>query len=237
MKCMVIGLGNFGSELVRQLSNKHVEVVGIDKNRHRVEGVKDFASEVYIADLTEKATFSLLPILEMDKIVITIGENVGDSIVTTTHILEEIKDRPIELYCRAINDVHKKILQAMGIKNILTPEIDASLDVSYHLAFDNILSAYTIGEDYLTAQISVPSKFLGLKLKDIPFQKYDIRVLLVREVDPQQQAQQSGRMFLSYTEVYHFNDLLPEKCQEKHMTENHILLVFAHREDLADFLK
>jgi len=233
---MVIGLGNFGSELVRQLALKKVEVVGIDKNKHRVEVVKDIAREVYIADFTEKATFSLLPIMEMDKIVITIGENVGDSIVATTLLIEEIKNEPIELYCRAINEVHKKILQTMGIQNILTPEIDSSVDVSYPLAYNNILSAYTIGLDHLTAQITVPSKYIGLKLKDIPFQKYGIQLLLVREIDLKEKGELTYKKFLSYNEVYIFKDMLPEKAMEKYMTENHILLVFAHKSDLTDFI-
>ena len=236
MKCMVIGLGNFGTELVRQLAQKKVEIVGIDKNRHRVEGVKDIVNEVYIADLTEKATIHSLPILDMDRIIIAIGENVGDSIITTTHILEEIENQPIIMYCRAINDVHKKILQAMGIKNILTPEIDSSLDISYHLAYKNVLSAYAIGEDYLVAQISLPNKYLDLKLKDIPFQKYNVQLLLVRKINPQE-VKSTENIFLSFSKTYHFFDALPEQKLNDRITEDNVLVVFGHRDDLSDFLE
>jgi len=41
MKCLIIGLGNFGKTLAEELTDKGHEVIGVDANEHRVNELKE----------------------------------------------------------------------------------------------------------------------------------------------------------------------------------------------------
>ena len=41
MKYLVIGLGNFGKTLAEELTEQGNDVIGIDRNEHRIEEVKN----------------------------------------------------------------------------------------------------------------------------------------------------------------------------------------------------
>lgn len=231
MKCMVIGLGNFGSALARELVSMKVEVVGVDKSKHRVDAMKDILNEVYITDLTERSAVYSLPIPDMDAIVVSIGENFGDSIVITTQILEIIKRKPIRLYCRALSDVHQKILSNMGIQNIFSPEISYSRDLSYVIALNNVISAYSISEKYILCEIMLPSSYVGLKLKDIPFKKYQLQPLLVKKILNDDYDRQPILM-----RNFPCQEFLPEEMENELITAEHVVVIMGTLKSLQSFL-
>ena len=52
----VIGLGQFGSAIAKNLSNRGAEVLAIDSSLEKVEGIKDEVSHAVALDATEKGT-------------------------------------------------------------------------------------------------------------------------------------------------------------------------------------
>ena len=65
----VIGLGRFGSLLVRALSEEGMEVIAVDRNQHAVEAVKDYATVAVAFDSITRArplsSSSLLPVQQI----------------------------------------------------------------------------------------------------------------------------------------------------------------------------
>ena len=68
MKYIIIGLGNYGSVLAEELSALGHEVIGVDTNERRVDVLKD------------KIATSVLPLKDVDVVIVAIGENFGASI-------------------------------------------------------------------------------------------------------------------------------------------------------------
>ena len=119
MKCLIIGLGNFGRTLAVELSDNGHDVIGIDKSEHCVDMVKDRISVSYIMDATEGLSLKSLPLNEIDCAIVAIGQSM-DSSLRTVAALKELSVKNI--YARALDDTHMAILQAMDIKKIYIPE-------------------------------------------------------------------------------------------------------------------
>ena len=119
MKCLIIGLGTFGSTLATDLTNKGHEVMGVDHVEQRVEDIKDNIAVAYIMDATERVALKQLPLSEMDCTIVCIGQSMDNSLRTVA----ALKELGVEkVYARAIDATHQSILQAMQIKEIFIPE-------------------------------------------------------------------------------------------------------------------
>ena len=119
MKCLIIGLGNFGRTLAVELSDNGHDVIGIDKNEHCVELVKDRISVSYLMDATEALSLKSLPLNEIDCAIVAIGQSMDSSL----RAVAALKELSVEnIYARALDDTHMSILKAMDIKKIYIPE-------------------------------------------------------------------------------------------------------------------
>ena len=119
MKCLIIGLGTFGSTLATDLTNKGHEVMGVDHVEQRGEDIKDNIAVAYIMDATERVALKQLPLSEMDCAIVCIGQSMDNSLRTVA----ALKELGVEkVYARAIDATHQSILQAMQIKEIFIPE-------------------------------------------------------------------------------------------------------------------
>ena len=123
MKCLVIGLGNFGRTLAESLTNNGHEVIGVDHNEQCVEEIKDQISLAYILDARERMALKALPLDEIDCVIVAIGQSM-DASLRTVAALKELSVSTI--YARALDQTHKSILAAMNINKIFIPECYAA---------------------------------------------------------------------------------------------------------------
>ncbi len=119
MKYLVVGLGNFGRTLAEELTDNGHEVIGVDADEYRVDAIKERISVAYILDAVEQAPLSVLPLDEIDCAIVTIGQSMDRSLRAVA-ALKAL--RVGKIYVRAIDDVHKSILEAMHIDKIFIPE-------------------------------------------------------------------------------------------------------------------
>lgn len=125
MNFLIIGLGYFGQGLAKELTNLGHEVIGVDDNERHIEEIKNDISESFILDSTDDNALSILPLNDIDIIIVAIGHDLGSSVKTVS--LLKNRNLKAKLYARAFDDIHTLILSALGIKNIMRPEIDAAL--------------------------------------------------------------------------------------------------------------
>ena len=123
MKYIIIGLGNYGGVLAEELSVLGNEVIGVDRNPHHVELLKDKIATSFIMDVTDEEALSALPFKEVDVVIVAIGENFGAS-VRVVAMLKKLGAKRI--MARAVDEVHKMILEAFDLDRILTPEKEAA---------------------------------------------------------------------------------------------------------------
>lgn len=119
MKYLVIGLGNFGKTLAQTLTDNGHEVIGVDIENRNIEQIKDRIAFAYIMDATDPIALRSLPLAEIDCAVVAIGRSMDHSLRTVA-ALKQLKVENI--YARALDSVHKSILEAMNISKIFIPE-------------------------------------------------------------------------------------------------------------------
>ena len=133
MKYLIIGLGHYGATLAMELTAMGHEVVGADGNGLHVDSVKDRMAASFVLDATDEMALSVLPLKSVDAVIVAIGDNFGAS-VRIVSLLKKLKVKRI--YARAVDEVHKGVLEAFSIDRILTPEQDAARLLAQQLELD-----------------------------------------------------------------------------------------------------
>ena len=123
MKYIIVGMGNFGGFLATRLTEMGHEVIGVDSSEVKIEQVKDKITHAILMDATDSVTVKTLPYKDADAVIITIGENVGASIMVTAIFKQLNVER---LISRSINDVHETVIKAIGVSEIVHPEEDSA---------------------------------------------------------------------------------------------------------------
>ncbi len=179
MKYIVIGLGSFGSTLAVSLNDLGHEVIGVDIREDRVEAVKDRIATAMSIEITGISSLRTLPIKDVDGAIVCIGENFGAS-VQVVALLKEIQVKKI--YARAINDVHKNVLEALQVDQILTPEQDSANQLSKQLSFTRAESFYRIDKSHFVIKFLIPPLFIGRTLQEIRFfENYNLSLLAITQ--------------------------------------------------------
>ena len=103
----VIGLGQFGSAIAKNLSNRGAEVLAIDSSLEKVEGIKDEVSHAVALDATDKKALLSQNIQDVDAVVVAIGENF-QALLLCTFLLIELKVKRI--ITRSMGNDQRRIL-------------------------------------------------------------------------------------------------------------------------------
>lgn len=174
----IIGLGNFGFYLGRELSRQGFDVLGLDIRKDAVQHAKNDLTVAVAADATVKENLLDLGIAEADVAVVTIGTNMLASILTT-FLLKEIGVP--QVYAKALSEEHERILKRVGADHILFPEKDMAISLSRRLANPNILEYLPFIGDHGIFELEAPPDFIGKTLRDLDLiNRYGTQVLAVR---------------------------------------------------------
>lgn len=158
MKYIIIGLGNYGHVLAEELSTLGHEVIGADLDEGRVDSIKDKIATAFVIDATDEQSLSVLPLNSVDMVIVAIGENFGASI----RVVAMLKQKQVKhIYARAIDGVHKAVLEAFGLEKILTPEEDAARSLVQLLDFGTKMETFRVDSEYYVVKFNVPEKFVG----------------------------------------------------------------------------
>ncbi len=164
MKYIIIGLGNYGHVLAEELSAVGHEIIGADISESRVDSIKDKIATAFVIDATDEQSLSVLPLASVDIVIVTIGENFGASI----RVVALLKQKKVSrIFARAIDSVHKAVLEAFDLERILTPEADAARSLVRLLDFGATMEAFRIDQDYYVVKFTVPQQFVGYFVNEL----------------------------------------------------------------------
>ncbi len=175
MRYLIIGLGIYGSNLAKDLTDMGHEVIGADRSATIVDSIKEYISTAYILDSTDEAALSGLPLTGVDLVIVAIGENFGAS-VKTVAILKKLGVKHI--YARAADDLHYAILEGMQIDRIITPEQRAARDLSMEMALGHKARVMNVTPELFTMRFEAPDLFVGSAYAKLQIEKdYGLRLI------------------------------------------------------------
>lgn len=179
-RVIVVGLGIFGSNIVKELYENGFDVIAIDKDKDAVHRIKDFTTKAIVADGTDNEVMDHIGIHEDDVVVISFGEDLASSTLITLH-LKQMKVKNIIV--KAPNEEHKLILEKVGATDVVIPEKEVAKKVAQSLISPNVLDCLPLSEGYMIFEIAPPTSFLGKSIAELELRtKYHIEVIAVKDV-------------------------------------------------------
>jgi trk system potassium uptake protein TrkA len=174
----VIGLGKFGSTVVRSLFQRGHEVVAVDQDRARVQDVRDSCTQSIEANCTDQDTLRALGLQDADAVVVSLGERMDASILVTLYLRElGVK----EIVVKAVSEDHGKILHLIGATEIVHPERDTARRIARGLGLRSIVEYLPLAADSSLIEVHVPASFVGRTLAELDIRKrYQVLVVAIK---------------------------------------------------------
>lgn len=193
-KFAVIGLGSFGSNLVKTLAKKNVEIIAIDIDEIKVNEIKDVATQPITMDATSKENLTSIGITDVDCVIVSAGPSLEPSIMIV-YILKELGVKKI--IAKALSEDHEKILFLVGANEVYYPERDIAKKIGTQLSFSNLLDYLPIESGFVIQEIAPPDSFIGKSLGEINLRKkYNVTVIAIKSIIPESTTMNPGADFL-----------------------------------------
>ncbi len=118
-QCIVVGLGWFGMNVAKRLSEEEIEVLAIDKDIALVEKASKFVTKAVCLDVSNAEAFESLPLAEFDVGIVAMAENIAMSVVSCL----TLKENNVSKIIAKVGDKnHRKVLEKIGVDEIIFPE-------------------------------------------------------------------------------------------------------------------
>jgi len=174
----IIGLGNFGAKVARELTQLGGRVTAIDIDKTKIQDIQDDVYQAIIADATDRNFLENIEPGNFDYFVISTGENAHAAILITLYLNELGAKRII---VKAVSADHAKILRKVGAAEAVIPEEQMAIKLSHSLARPNIIDYLPLASDYCVVEMKPPGKFIGKQLKELDLRKkYHIQIISIK---------------------------------------------------------
>ncbi|OLO25362.1 potassium transporter Trk [Alkalihalophilus pseudofirmus] len=207
----VIGLGRFGGSVCKELYQMGHDVLAIDSSEEKVNEFMNYSTHTVIANGTEESMLQSLGIRNFDFVIVAIGENIQSSILCTL-LLKELGVKNV--WVKAQNDYHHKVLEKIGADRIVHPEKDMGIRIAQHLVSEKIIDYIELSDEYSIVELLATEKVANRSLIQLDIRaKFGCTILAFKRKE---------QVIISPLpdDLIHLND---------------ILIVIGHKNDLKRF--
>ncbi len=175
----VIGLGSFGRKVAITLGKKGAEVMVIDKDKDKVEDIKDKVVQAVAMDSTSSDELKSVGITDVDTVIVALGEQQEAAILTTV-LLKNLGVG--EVIARAMNDLYAQILKMVGADKVILIEEQMGEQLAKALVAPQIIENIPLSSGHVLVEIKPRKQFIGKKLKDINLRsRYGVNVVAIQK--------------------------------------------------------
>ncbi|MCB1326774.1 MAG: TrkA family potassium uptake protein [Leptospiraceae bacterium] len=173
----VIGLGEFGTILVRQLFDAGHEVVAIDRDMGRVEGAVSSSTDAVCLDSTDREAVAAQELEDFDAVIIALSD--FEALISTANLLRELEVPHI--MARYQSRLEYKILRMLGVTELFNPDDQAARSMVQQLTHQGALDRLIIHGPYRIAEVVVPESLIGQSLSDCGLRlKFNLNLVTLR---------------------------------------------------------
>jgi trk system potassium uptake protein len=209
----VIGLGRFGGNLAEELSKLGVEVLAIDRDPEVVEKYSDIVTHAVQTNAMDEAVLRQLGLRNFDHVIVSFGENIEASILTTLQ-LKELGVK--EVWVKASNAYHQKVLDKIGADRVIHPERDMARRIAHHITSDKIIDYIELSQEHSIVEVVASNKVANQNLIDLDVRaKYGCNIIAI----------QRG------------TDIIVSPAADEVIQLNDLLIVIGHNRDIGRFEK
>ena len=174
----VIGLGQFGRSIVKELVDNGMDVIAIDNNEETAKEVANDLPTTFIADSTDEKALKELGIGDVDAAIVAFGDNQEASVLTTV-ILRELGVKNIIV--RVDDDYYVPIMKKLGATEVITPQKAAGSALANRIGNEDFQEYYKLDAKYSVVSILINPGFFPTTLKEMnPKNVYGVNMVLIK---------------------------------------------------------
>lgn len=186
-RIFIIGAGRFGVHLATRLSEFGTEVVLADTDAERVEDLTQDGFNAVEMDAEDEDALKEAGVQEADAVVVSIGENMQGSVLTTL-LLKELRVK--KLVCRALDAKHATVLEKLGADLVVLPARDMAYRLAERLRDNAGSDRQVLSGDYQLAHIRCGPPLHGMTLAEIGLRaRYRVNLVLLTRPGPGERTQ------------------------------------------------
>lgn len=174
----VIGIGRFGLQIARRLSELGNEVLAMDASPERIQRIADEVTQAVVGDSRDAGVLRALGIQSMDCAIVAIGDDMAASVLTALNLKE--LGVPMVI-CKAKDDSHKKILEKIGVDRVVVPEWEYANKLAQGMCSSNVMEYIELSPDFGILEFIAPTAWVGKTLRQLNVRaKMGINILAIR---------------------------------------------------------
>jgi len=177
----ILGLGQFGTAVARELAKCDVEVLAVDASPKKVEAIRDHVAQAAVADIRDAEALAELFSRPFDTVIIAIGGSLEAAIMATLHLKElGLKD----VWAEAATPERGEVLKRVGATRIIMPENDIGRRVAQRLSNPNLVEYLPLMSGYGVVETAAPEWTHQKTLAELDLRnKLGFAVIAVRSAD------------------------------------------------------
>lgn len=173
----VIGIGRFGSTVVKQLIELKKHVLAIDKDEDKLKDVAR-ATNAYVVDATNIDALKAIGITLFETVIVAASQNIE---IVASLIELGVKN----IIAKASSATYERVLKHLGVDIIIRPEYEAGIRAALIATSTSFIkyskSLQEIGDGYAIGSTAVTNKeWIDKPLKDLKFTDLSVSVVSIR---------------------------------------------------------
>ena len=145
------------------------------QDEERVQAISDAVTYAVNADATDANALEELGISNLDCAIVAISDDMEASILAT--ILAKDAGVP-KVVAKAINDIHKKILEKVGADLIVFPEKEMGARVGRTLVSGSFVDSIELSKDISIVETYAKKRWVGQTLRELNVrEQYNVNII------------------------------------------------------------
>ncbi len=177
-KFAVIGLGMIGTGIARSLAKRGAEVIAIDADHEKVEYIKDEVALAVALNSTDKKALQAQNLEETDAVVVAMGHDFEDALLTA-FLLKEMGCKRI--IARVSSKHQKTIFNQVGIDETFAPDEEVGKTVAERLIHPDIEAFLPLPDDHEIIEVRSPKRIVNKTVQECNMrEKYSLNLVTIK---------------------------------------------------------
>ena len=215
----VLGLSTFGTRTAINLCESGAQVLAIDKDGEKINGIADKVTRAIQADVLDDEVMKSIGISDIDIAIIGMKYSFDVSVLLVQYLKESgIK----EIVAQVDSNAKAVVLKKLGATTIVFPERDIAEKVSKSLLVPSIVDHIPIGSEAAVIEIKCPQKFVGKSLIELEIRKkFGVSIIGIKSKVGNKP--ETANIAPAPNDVFHSGDIMlvlgPTKCLDRFTAE------------------
>ncbi len=176
----IVGLGRFGFNLAKNLSEMGKEILVIDNDQKKIKEITEYTDNAFLVEELNKDTLIETGIQNCDTVIVGIGETIDTGILATLNIIQLGVKKVI---AKAITPEQGCVLETLGAE-VVYPEKEMAIRLAKRLVSPKTMEYISLSEEIDITEILLSEKVNNITVAGLNIRKeFGLNIIAVKHND------------------------------------------------------